>query len=74
MNATQYLRLSLTILLLAATEPTAPVAAADAVKPPPSFSPLFNGQDLTGWRGGDTFDHRKLLAMPAAERQAQIAR
>ena len=74
MNATQYLRLSLTILLLAATEPIAPVAAADAVKPPPSFSPLFNGQDLTGWRGGDTFDHRKLLAVPAAERQAQIAR
>ena len=26
---------------------------------------LFNGKDLTGWRGGDTFDHRKLLAMPA---------
>jgi hypothetical protein len=41
-------------------------------KPPPGFSPLFNGSDLTGWRGGDTFDHRKLLAMPETERAEQI--
>jgi hypothetical protein len=40
--------------------------------PPPGFTALFNGKDLTGWRGGDTFDHRKLLAMPPAERAAQI--
>ncbi|HVY69011.1 MAG TPA: DUF1080 domain-containing protein, partial [Verrucomicrobiae bacterium] len=33
------------------------------VKPPAGFTALFNGKDLTGWRGGDTFDHRKLLAM-----------
>ncbi len=33
---------------------------------------LFNGADLTGWRGGSTFDHRKLLEMPEAERKAQI--
>jgi hypothetical protein len=45
-----------------------------AVNAPSGFSPLFNGKDLTGWRGGDTFDHRKLLAMPAAERDAQIAK
>ena len=42
--------------------------------PPRGFTALFNGQDLTGWRGGDTFDHRKLLAMPAEERAAQIAK
>jgi hypothetical protein len=42
--------------------------------PPPNFKPLFNGDDLAGWRGGDTFDHRKLLAMPPAEREAQIAK
>jgi len=42
--------------------------------PPPGFTPLFNGQDLTGFRGGDTFDHRKLLAMPPAERDALIAK
>jgi len=48
-------------------------AATGKVKPPPGFTALFNGADLSGWRGGDTFDHRKLLAMPAAERAAQIA-
>ena len=45
--------------------------AADA--PPAGFTALFNGNDLAGWRGGDTFDHRKLLAMPDAERAAKIA-
>ena len=50
------------------------LAAPGSVKPPPGFTALFNGEDLTGWRGGDTFDHRKLLAMPAEEREAQIAK
>lgn len=48
-------------------------AVGAAGSPPPGFIALFNGQDLTGWRGGDTFDHRKLLAMPEAERAAKIA-
>jgi hypothetical protein len=39
---------------------------------PPGFTPLFNGKDLSGWRGGDTFDHRKLLALPEAERTRQV--
>jgi hypothetical protein len=43
-------------------------------QPPKGFSQLFNGKDLTGFRGGDTFDHRKLLAMPEADRAAQIAK
>src|SRR5438128_360117 len=47
--------------------------AASAPKPPPGFIALFNGNDLTGWRGGKTFDHRRLLAMPPASREAQIA-
>ncbi len=35
--------------------------------PPAGFTALFNGKDLTGWRGGDTFDHRKVLeATPEA--------
>ena len=55
------------LLALAAT-----AFAADA--PPAGFTALFNGKDLAGWRGGDTFDHRKLLAMPEAERAAQIAK
>src|SRR2546425_8900705 len=71
-------RASLFLMLLsaacrhgAAAESSA--AATGKVKPPPGFIALFNGADLGGWRGGDTFDHRKLLAMPAAERAAQIA-
>jgi len=56
----------------AAAQPAAPDAAT--AKPPPGFTALFNGQDLTGWRGGETFDHRKLLALPAEQRDAQIAK
>jgi hypothetical protein len=48
-------------------------AWAQPTSPPSGFIALFNGQDLTGWRGGDTFDHRRLLAMPAEKRAAQIA-
>jgi hypothetical protein len=48
--------------------------AIGTVRPPPGFTALFNGKDLAGWRGGDTFDHRKLLAMSAEEREAQIAK
>src|SRR5687768_14507539 len=47
-------------------------ANAQQTAPPAGFTALFNGKDLTGWRGGDTFDHRKLLAMPEAERTGQI--
>jgi len=44
-----------------------------SAEPPPGFTPLFNGKDLTGWRGGDTFDHRKLLELPEDARARQIA-
>jgi hypothetical protein len=44
-----------------------------AAEPPAGFTPLFNGKDLSGWRGGDTFDHRKLLEMPEDQRAAKIA-
>ena len=49
-------------------------ARAEGAPAPAGFTALFNGTDLTGWRGGDTFDHRKLLSMPTAEREAQIAK
>ena len=49
------------------------VASTAAVTPPAGFTALFNGQDLAGWRGGDTFDHRKYLALPADQRAAQDA-
>ena len=57
--------LSLVLLPVAAT-----LAAAAA---PPGFTALFNGRDLTGWRGGTTYDHRKLMSLPESERAAQIA-
>ena len=38
--------------------------------PPPGFVALFNGHDLEGWRGGDTFDPRRWAAMPEVERAA----
>lgn len=40
-----------------------PVSGEQAVKSPKGFTALYNGVDLAGWRGGDTQDHRKYLAM-----------
>jgi hypothetical protein len=65
-------RLSIPARLLLAVA-TLPVAAF-AAQPPPGFTALFNGRDLSGWRGGSTYDHRKLLELPAAERDALIAK
>src|SRR2546422_611275 len=42
-------------------------------KPPAGFTAPFNGNDLAGWRGGDTFDHRKWLGMPEADRTSTNA-
>jgi len=58
--------LSLGLMLIGA-------AAAVAQTPPAGFAPLFNGKDLAGWRGGDTFDHRKWLAMPEEARNGTNA-
>ena len=58
----------LLVLLTLATSALAQTA------PPAGFTALFNGKDLTGFRGGDTFDHRKLLAMSDTDRAAQIAK
>src|SRR5262245_31266589 len=48
-------------------------AVALAAQPPAGFTALFNGKDLSGWRGGSTFDHRALLEMPEAGRTTKIA-
>lgn len=45
-----------------------------AATPPQGFVALFNGTDLSGWRGGQTYDHRQLLELPEAERAALIAK
>jgi len=49
-------------LLLAA------VALTAAPTPPEGFTSLYNGKDLTGWRGGDTSDHRAYLALSPEKR------
>ena len=41
-------------------------------QPPAGFISLFNGKDLEGWRGGDTHDHRALMAMPEDKRNETI--
>jgi len=56
-------------LLFAGTLPTFAQS-----QPPVGFRSLFNGKDLTGWVGGDTFDYRKLTAMSEADRKAQVGK
>jgi len=46
----------------------ATVALTAAPTPPPGFTSLYNGKDLTGWRGGDTSDHRAYLALSPEKR------
>lgn len=48
-------------------------SALGTVTPPSGFTALYNGRDLAGWRGGDTFDHRQWLALPDAERTKRDA-
>lgn len=61
---------SVATLVVAAGLPSTTLAQT----PPPGFTPLFNGRDLSGFRGGDTYDHRKLLALPEQERKELIAK
>ncbi len=49
------------------------IAGAFKPTPPPGFVALYNGKDLEGWRGGDTQDHRKYLAMTPEARAKQDA-
>ncbi len=49
------------------------VTSQAAVTPPAGFTAIFNGDDLAGWRGGDTYDHRKYLALSPERRAKQDA-
>ncbi len=53
---------------------TLPVIAQDGKnnQAPRGFTALFNGTDLTGWRGGDTKDHRWLMNLPEDKRAEQL--
>jgi hypothetical protein len=50
-----------------------PGIALRAAEPPPGFAALFNGRDLTGWRGGASYDYRKFMDLPGTERAALVA-
>ncbi len=65
-------RSRLCALLAAAAALVLAGSARAEVKPPPGFTALFNGKDVSGWRGGTTSDHRKLLALTPEARAAQI--
>lgn len=43
------------------------MATAAPNEPPPGFTALFNGKDLSGWWGLGTEDPRKWMALPAEE-------
>lgn len=49
------------------------LAAATSAQTEPGFVDILPGPALEGWRGGDTFDHRALTAMPEAARAAKVA-
>jgi len=49
------------------------LATALPAQPEPGFTDILPGPALEGWRGGDTFDHRALLALPEAARAAKLA-
>lgn len=62
---------NLRLVLVAASAMAA--AQAQALEAPSGFTPLFNGQDLTGWYGLEHFDPRKLRAMTDEERAQKRA-
>ncbi len=70
MNARQFAKLtasSLVVIFLANPLLTSHVAVADTSAPPPGFTALFNGKDLSGWYGWSTRDPSELWAMSAEE-------
>jgi len=68
MNSRAYLPV---LWLATAGATTASISAA--VTPPDGFSTLYNGRDLDGWRGGDTFNPRQWENLSVAERAAREA-
>src|SRR5579864_3811807 len=50
---------SLSLLVACRSTVTSPVASG----PPPGFTPLFNGKDLSGWWSEETRDPRKYMAL-----------
>ena len=50
------------------------IASAQTVTPPPGFTALFNGKDLTGWHGLEHFDPRLIETMTPEQRQEKFGK
>ena len=61
------MHMMLLIALAVLTLPFTAPALADQSAPPPGFTALFNGKDLSGWWGAGTEDPRKWMALSAEE-------
>src|SRR5579872_7524406 len=48
------------------------VACTFADEPPPGFTRLWNGKDLSGWHGRPDFSLFTLAALPEAERNVKL--
>ena len=67
------LRVAISAVLLASLSILPSSAREQTTTPPAGFVALYNGRNLDGWRGGDTQDHRKYLAMAPDARAKQDA-
>jgi hypothetical protein len=65
MRTTSRLAAGVLLAFVAATAASRPAPAADEPKPPPGFTALFNGKDLTGWKGHTTMAERAKLSPEA---------
>ena len=67
--------MGLALPLVIATFALASAADSPALapKPPRGFTALFNGKDLTGWRGGETFNHRDCWRCRPSSARRKIA-
>ncbi len=63
--------LSVVIVGLAASARPS-LSASEGPRPPPGFTPLVNGTDVTGWHGMPHFDPYKLEAMSSEQRTEHI--
>ena len=64
---TRFVHLAALALAIALAAPT---VRGDDNKPPPGFTPLFNGKDLTGWQGN--IDMRQRATLPKEKQDALV--
>ena len=63
---------ALSVLSVISLFTTVDVSCTFADEPPPGFTRLWNGKDLSGWHGMPDFSLFTLAALPEAERKAKL--